>query len=146
MADNEYDLRNALFEIVEADSSTTTPRGLTVIMGTTHPMVRWGDRGMNTRPIITYLGPNAVPRRGAKDALLVDGQFDIWVESNSTGLEERIADRLEAIITQTNLASTKRTNPVDVAPTLRARRDLSTLAEEGARRLTIEIELRFNRS
>ena len=100
---------------------------------------------MNDRPIITYLGPNAVPRRGAKDSLIVLGQFDVWVESNSTGLEERIADRLEKVLTHTNLNSTARTNPVDCAPYLRARRDNAEL-DEGRRRLTLEFDLWFNRS
>ena len=139
--DNEADIRLALAEIVEADTGTG---GLVTLTGKARPMVSWGDKGMNSRPIITYYVPNSRRRHGTKDALVLDAQFDAHVDLSSTGLEEQLIDRLETIITHTNLSSTARTNPVDVAPYWGARRELPEL-DEGRRRLTLECQFWFNR-
>lgn len=141
---NEAHLRHCLAEICQADTSTGPTKGLTVLMNTSRPIVRWGDKGMNSRPIIAYHVPAERIRRGTKDALVLTGIFDIFVEESSTGTEEAIADRLEAIVTHTNLNSTARTNPVDVAPFFRSRRELPDL-DEGRRRLQVEFEMWFNR-
>ena len=141
---NEAHLRQSIAEVFQADISTGSTKGLTVLMGTTRPVVSWGDKGMNTRPIIAYHVPASRIRRGTKDALVLTGIFDVFVEEDSTGTEEAIADRVEAILTQANLNSTARTNPVDVAPYLRGRRELPEL-DEGRRRLQVEFEMWFNR-
>ena len=144
MADNEHDVMVAVMEIVEADTSTGSTKGITVLTSKASPLIVWGDRGMNNRPIITWRA-YAIPRHGSKDALNIKAELDIFAEANNSGLEEKIGDRLEAILTQANLSSTARTNPVDVAPTMTARRSLPEL-EEGRRRLLVEFDLRFNRS
>lgn len=140
--DNEADIRLALAEVVEGDSTTG---GLVALTGKAKPMVRWGDRGMNDRPIITYFVPSSRRRTGTKDALVLGVQFDIWVEANSTGTENKIADRLETVITHTNLSTGTRTNPVDVAPYWGPRRELPEM-DEGRQRLTLECDFWFNRS
>lgn len=131
-------------EVVEGDGSTSGSTGIVGLTGKANPLVQWGDRGMNDRPVISFFQPNGRPRRGTKDALVVTGQFDVFVEANSTGLEEQIADRLEAIMTHTNLNSTARSTPVDVAPYMRARRQLPEL-DEGRMRVQLEFDFWFNR-
>lgn len=141
MADNEWDVWTALFEIATAD---TGAGGLVTITGKTYPLLRWGDRGMNALPVIVGFFPVGTPTRGPKDALVLGLQLDCYTETGSAGLAWQMADRVETILTNVNLASTSRTNPVDVIPHLRARRDLPEL-DEGRMRVTMEWDLRFNR-
>jgi len=136
---NEANIRSSIAEICAASTRLTT------LTGKAAPVVRWGDHGMNDRPIVTYMVTTGRYRRGTKDALVLRAQFDVFVNPNSTGTEEAIADELEAIITHSNLSSTARTSSVDVAPYLRSRRELPEL-DEGRRRLTLEYDLWFNRS
>ena len=140
--DNEADIRLALAEVVQGDTSTG---GLVALTGSSRPMVRYGDKGSNARPIITYFVPTSRRRMGTKDALVLGVQFDIWVEANSTGTENKIADRLETLITHSNLNSTVRTNAVDVAPYWGPRRELPEL-DVGRKRLTVYCFFWFNRS
>lgn len=135
---NEAHVRQSVAEVLA--SSTT----LVALTGKAQPVVRWGDRGMTDRPVVTYMVPSSRIRRGTKNALVLTAQFDCWVEPSSTGLEEAMADAIEAILTQPNLNSTARTNPVDVAPYLRQRREVPEL-DEGRRRLLMEYEFWFNR-
>jgi hypothetical protein len=135
---NEADIRSAIAETFAA--STT----LVSLTGKAQPVVRWGDRGMNDRPVITYWVPSSRIRRGTKDGLVLTAQLDVWVEPDSTGTEEAIADEIEAALTHSNLNSTARTSPVDVAPYLRTRREVPEL-DEGRRRLLMEWEFWFNR-
>ena len=135
---NEADLRSAIAETFAA--STT----LVSLTGKAQPVVRWGDRGMNDRPIVTYFVPSSRIRRGTKDGLVLTAQFDCWVEPDSTGTEEAMADEIERVFTHSNLNSTARTSPVDVAPYLRSRREVPEL-DEGRRRLLMEFECWMNR-
>ena len=142
---NEFSVWRSLVEIVEADGSTGGSTGIKGITGKPNPLRKDGDRGADTtRPIITHLFPAAEFRRGTKDALLLTSQFNIRVENDSTGMAEALADRLETIVTQTNLNSTARSVPVDVLPYWRARREF-TEQEEGRRTLVLEAEMWFNR-
>lgn len=128
--------------IAETFANSTRLVGLT---GKAQPVVRWGDHGMNDRPIVTFMIVSGRYRGGTKDALVYRAQFDVFVEPSSTGIEEAIADEIEAVLTNSNLGSTARTNPVDAAPYLRSRREIPEL-DEGRRRLTLEYDLWFNRS
>jgi len=142
MADNEWDVWAAMTEVAVAD---TGAGGLATLTGKTAPLLRWGDRGMNNLPIIVGFFPTAPPTRGAKDALRVGVQLDCYSEANNAGLAWQLADRCEAVFTNVNLASTARTNPVDVIPYLRNRRDMPEL-DEGRMRVMLELEMRFNRT
>jgi hypothetical protein len=136
---NEFDLRRSIAEV--CGSSTR----LVNLTGKSSPVVRWGDHGMNDRPIVTYMVTTGRYRRGTADSLEFRAQFDVWVDPNSSqGTEEAIADELESIIVHSNLNSTARTSPVDVAPWLRSRRELPEL-DEGRRRLTLEYDIWLNR-
>lgn len=135
---NEAHIRSAISEVFAASTKLVT------LTGKAQPIVRWGDRGMNDRPIITYFVPTSRIRRGTKDGLVLTAQFDCWVEPDSTGTEEAMADEIERVLTHSNLNSTARTTPVDVAPYLRQRREVPEL-DEGRRRLLMEFEFWFNR-
>lgn len=141
---NGADIRFSVVEVFEADGSTSGSTGIVGLTGKANPIVSWGDRGMNDRPVIAFHLPTASVRGGTKDALRYTAQFDIFVEGNSTGLEEQIADRIETVLTQPNLNSTARASPVDVAPYLRARRELPEL-DEGRNRIQLEYDFWFNR-
>lgn len=144
MAATAWDLQVAWAEIVEADGSTSGSTGVVGLMSKANPIVPWGDRGMNTLPIIATLFPASAITRGAKEAALVTATADIITEPSATGLAWNIADRLVAITTQSNFNSTARTTAVDVLPQERTRRDLHSL-EEGRQRVQVEWEFRFNR-
>lgn len=135
---NEAHVRQSIAEVLAGSSA------LVALTGKAQPVVRWGDRGMNDRPIITYFQPSSRIRRGTKDGFVMTAQFDVWVEPDSTGTEEAIADEIERVLTQSALNSTARTTPVDVAPYLRQRREVPEL-DEGRRRLLLEFEFWWNR-
>ena len=142
MADNEWDVWTALYEVCKADTTATI--GLVALTGKTYPLLRWGDRGMNSMPIIVGYFPTATPTRGPKDALMLSLQLDCYSETDNAGKAWKIADRIEAVFTNVNMKSTARTNPVDVIPYLRSRRDLPEL-DEGRMRVMMEWDVRFNR-
>lgn len=141
---NEFTLWRSIVEVAELDGSSTGSTGLAGITGRASPVLKAGDRGQNTRPIITHLFPAGEFRGGTKDAVRLTGQFNVMVENDSTGTAEALADRLEVIMTHTNLNSTARTVPVDVVPYPRARQELSE-QDEGRRTLVLEFEYWFNR-
>ena len=142
---NEFSLWQSIVEVVEADGSTSGSTGIVGITQLANPIRRDGDPGAdNTRPIITHLFPAGEFRFGTKDAMRLDGQFNARVENDSTGQAEALLDRIEAIMTHTNLNSTARTTPVDVVPYLRARREF-TEQDKGRRTVTLEVEYWFNR-
>ena len=143
MADNEWDVWTALFEVCTADTSSGV--GLVALSNKTYPLLRWGDRGMNSLPIIVGYFPTGTPTGGPKDALVLGLQLDCYSETDNAGLAWKLADRVEAIFTNTNMKSTARTNPVDVIPYLRGRRDMPEL-DEGRMRVMMEWDVRFNRS
>lgn len=146
MADNEHDLHVALVEIFEADTGSG---GLVGLTGQTYPLRRWGDRGQLDLPnstaegIVTIFFPVISENTVKSDRVAT--QFDIWTAPSSTGRAWKIADRIEAVVTNTALGSTARSNPVDAAPYFRTRRDLPELSE-GRTRVTLEAEMWFNRS
>ncbi len=139
---NEDDLWGSIVEVVEADNSTGV--GIVSIMSKTNPIRVEGDRGTQSRPIITHFFPAGEFRGGTKDAMRFTSQFSIKVENDATGLAAKVGDRLEAVMTHTNLNSTARTTPVDVVPYLRARRGFSE-QDEGRQTLVLEMEMWFNR-
>ncbi len=142
---NEFGLWRSIVEVVEADGSTSGSTGIKGITGKANPICKDGDRGQNVaRPIITHLFPTGEFRGGTKDAMRFTGQFNVFVENDSTGTAEALADRLEAIMTHTNLNSTARTVPVDVTPYLRARREMAEQLE-GRRVVILEMEYWMNR-
>ena len=142
---NEFSMWQSIVEVAEADGSTGGSTGIKGITGKPNPMRRNGDPGADTsRPIITHLFPTAEFRFGTKDALRITSQFNCLVENDSTGQAEALADRLEAIMTNTNMNSTARTTPVDVIPYPRARREF-TEQDKGRRTVVLEVEWWFNR-
>jgi len=140
---NETTLWNAIVEIIEADSTTVGVPGL---IGKTHPLVNWGSRGMNQRPIIAAYLATHTPRRGSRDALQIGATFDVFVDDNSTGLAGLVGDRLETILTNTEFQSTARTVAVDAAPREAPLRRYQPELDEGRTRLTLDWEFRLNRA
>ncbi len=147
---NEHDVFVAAVEVFEADTGAGGIVGLT---GHTSPLRRWGDRAQIDLPsgsqkaIVTMFFPTAPIRRGAKDALLLGTQVDVWSSPSSTGRAWKIADRVETLLTNANLvdvSSTARTVSVDVGPYLQSRRDMPQ--EEGRIRVMLEYTIFFNRS
>lgn len=147
---NEHDVFVAAVEVFEADTGAGGIVGLT---GHTSPLRRWGDRAQIDLPsgasstekaIVTMFFPTAPIKRGTKDSLRLGTQVDVWSAPSSTGRAWKIADRVETLLTNANLASTTRTVSVDVAPYLDSRRDLPQ--EEGRVRVMLEYTIFFNRS
>lgn len=136
---NEFHVRASVIEIVEASTIMLS------LTGKAQPISLWGDLGNQSRPNIAYrAAPGNGFKNGAKDTLDMRIVFDVFVESDSTGLASAMADELERIITNTNLISTARTYPVDVAPWVRARFPTSDL-DEGRSRITLEYDFWHNR-
>lgn len=142
---NEFSLWRAIVEVAEADGTTGGSTGIVGITGKANPMRKDGDRGQDTlRPIITHLFPAGDFRSGTKDAVILTGQFNARVENDSTGTAEALLDRVEAIMTHSNLNSTARATPVDVIMYFRGRREF-TEQDEGRRTVTLEVDYWFNR-
>lgn len=136
---NEFHVRASVVETIEGSTAVKT------LMGRTDPVRLWGDLANDPgRPIVTV---RFEPGRfsGACDVVILRAVFDVFTEPDSTGLGSAIADELEGLITYTNLASTGRTHPVDVAPYRRARGPNYEL-DEGRGRITLEYDLRHTRS
>ena len=142
---NETDLWNAIVEIVEADSTTV---GIPGLLAKAHPLVNWGSRGMNQRPIIAAYTAVMTPRRSSRDQLVVQTTFDVFVDDDSTGLAAKVGDRLEAILTNPvlNSTSTARSCTVDAAPQAAPARRYQPDLDEGRTRLTLDFEFRLNRA
>jgi len=132
-----------MVEIVEADSTTV---GIPGLFDKAHPLVNWGSKGMNHRPIIAAYLVDLTPRRGSRDALQIGATFDIFVNDNSTGLAGKAGDRLEAILTNTEFQSTARTTTVDAAPQAAPKRRYQPELDEGRTRLTLDWKFRLNRA
>lgn len=138
MAANEHDLRVAIVAIAEADNGAG---GVATLTAKPHPLVRWGDKGARSRPITTLYFPRTRYHNGSKDLAWALGRFDVFAPPGSGGLEDRIADRFEVILTATAFAD----EDLDVAPFLRTRGDQPEL-DEGGQRKQFDIEFLFNRS
>ena len=138
---NESDLWGSIVEIVEADNSTNV--GIVSIIGKANPIRVEGDRGTQSRPIITHFFPAGEFRSGSADAMRFTSQFSIRVQNDAAGLAAKVGDRLEAIMTHTAMNSTARTTPVDVTPYLRGRRSFPE-QDEGRQTPVQEMGMRFN--
>lgn len=137
---NEYDLWQAIVAIVEADTGAGNMAGTGSLTGKDNPLVRIGTRGTFTRPIVMgellpyrYLGPT-------EDEFVVPARLHCLTAGGAGGLEVRMCDRLEVILT--NAAFTA--EGLDVAPFLRGRRPLSEL-DEGGQRLVLEVDFLLTR-
>lgn len=140
---NETTLWNAIVEIVEADSTTV---GIPGLLGKANPLVAWGDRGMNDRPIIAAYTAVLTPRQGSVDQLQIAATFDIFIDDDSTGLAASVGDRLEDILTNTEFSSSVRTVSVDAAPQADPVRRYQPELDEGRTRLTLDWEFRLTRA
>jgi hypothetical protein len=118
-------------EVFAADGTTGGSTGIVGLTGKAQPLVRWGTRGMDDRPIV-------------RNAFRFFTDFDVWVEAGTTGLGYAIADRIETLFNFTNMNSTARTNPQDFSTTLRAMEPLPEL-DEGRERVLVTYECRWNR-
>jgi hypothetical protein len=138
MATNEFHVRASLVETIEASSAVTS------LAGSSQPVRLWGDLGTASRPVIALRIGYGRFLAGGCDPMNWPVTLDVFVDSDSTGRASAIADALETVITYSNLASTARTYPVDVAPYKRARFPQSEL-DEGRGRLTLEYDFRHHR-
>lgn len=134
---NEWTLWAAIVAIVEEDTGAS---GLVGIFGKPHPLVLWGDSGMNSKPIL-------VASMGVRSTVsATDRQWVIPITFNAIGgaasneLLLRGLDRLELILTANNLAA----KGVDAAPFVRRRRSLPELTMGGQREAS-EIDFRLKR-
>ena len=134
----------AIAEVFAADGTTGGSTGIVGLTGKAQPLVRWGDRGMNDRPIVSARIYTPRVHGGTKDAFRFFTDFDVWVEAGTTGLGDTIAGRVEALFNFTNMHSTARTNPQDFATTLRGIEPLPEL-DEGRNRVSVTYECRWNR-
>lgn len=136
---NEYDLIKAIIAIARAD---TGGGGFVPLADNQDPpLVLWEDLWVDNHPPIGAVFPvDARIGGGAKEQLQCRLQFDMIVKRNQEGLESRMADRLEEIVTVTNLLS----EGVDAAVWTMSRRPLSDM-ETGRRRLALELQVNMNR-
>lgn len=136
---NEYDLTEAIIAIARAD---TGAGGFVPLADNQDPpLVLWEDLWVDNHPPIGALFVvTAVEGGGAWKRLLCRVQLDMIVKRNQEGLESRMADRLEDIVTVTNLLS----EGVDASVRRIARRPLSAM-ETGRRRLGLELQVNMNR-
>jgi hypothetical protein len=134
---NETDLRKAIVAIAEAD---TGAGGVATLIAKTHPVVRWGDRAMRDRPIVTVYFGTTTYRSPRRDPLTVPATFSAFVEAGANGLEDEVLDRLVAVLT----APAFKAQGLDVAPFPRRRRDMAAL-EEGGQRKDLDMDFWLNR-
>ncbi len=138
---NVYDLLLAIMETARADTGAGGLAGVSGLTGKDVPIVRWEDLVVmedpdRALPIATALVITATPYAGLPPMLEAIVQFDGWVPGGSEGLESQIIDRIEAVITSTNLAS----QGVDAAPTSGVRRTM-TGEDFGRRRESMDMTL-----
>jgi hypothetical protein len=131
-------------EVFAADGTTGGSTGIVGLTGKAQPLVRWGTRGMDDRPIVSARIYTSSVHGGTKNAFRFFVDFDTWVEAGTTGLGYAIADRIETLFNFTNMNSTARTNPQDFSTTLRAMEPLPEL-DEGRERVLVTYECRWNR-
>jgi hypothetical protein len=132
-------MRQAIVAIADAD---TGAGGFYVLVGNkTGRLVRWGDRGMNERPVVALaFGTTTYRSPGEGDRFRIPATFSAFVAGAAGGLEDRLLDRLVLILTQPAFAA----RGLNVAPFPRLRRDLATL-EEGGQRKDLEMEFWLTR-
>jgi hypothetical protein len=127
-------------QIARGDTGAGGLAGPGGLVGKDVPLVRWEDWSDledtdRALPIATVEMIAGVPNTGAPPMLRVTAQFDAWVLRNSEGLESRILDRLEAIMTSPAFAS----EGLDVAPTAGIRRFWSGF-DDGRRRESLDMD------
>ena len=133
---NEWDLQAATVTIVEAD---TGEGGMVALAGRPDPMVEWGDSGMGRRPVVAlFIDPEL--GGGTGRPLVGEMRLSVRVGDGALGLESRLLDRLEEVLTPQAYAALG----LDVDLTWRGRPDLSSLEESGKRRDGI-VEFRMTR-
>lgn len=141
---NPSDLRAAIGAIVIAD---TGAGGIVTLLGKaadpTQAIVRWGDAGMNDRPILSIFFPVTRGRDASGETdepLVVDGQFDVHVERGSGALAENVLERLKVLLDWTAFDG----QGLDVAPFWGVAGESPALIE-GSARYTQEVRFQFNR-
>ena len=134
---NEWTLWVAIVRIVEADTGVG---GVRTLMGKAHPLVMWGDAGMNTLPIIAGSRGESRPLSPDEDRLIVPMTFDVFMAGGTGSLPTTVRDRIEAVLTYGNLLA----RGVDAAPTVRRRRSLPEL-EQGGQREAVDIDFLMTR-
>lgn len=134
---SEYDLILAAMQVARGD---TGAGGLVPLTGQAVPLVRFFDIGHVSLPVATIAVLGSSVARGAPETLLVDVQFDAWVEHGSEGLDVQIVDRITEVMTNPNFKA----EGLDVGVTLGGRRPLSDL-EDGRRRMSQDISFRLTR-
>ena len=127
-------------QIARSDTGAGGLAGVSGLTGKDVPIVRWQDFADQedpdrVLPIATVEMIVAVPNSGAPPMLLVSAQFDAWVPRNSEGLESRILDRIEVIMTSPAFNA----EGLDVAPTARVRRHWSGF-DDGRRRESMDMD------
>ncbi len=134
--------------IVAADGPPTTPGTIQALCGRATEVIQAAQPLADVvLPVIDYLFVETSQTAASGDRREPLVQFDTWTDAATGGLDvaERLADRLEAILTEPNL----RAQGIDAAPVgFLRRRDGTELEDElaaGRRRVTLEITFSLQR-
>lgn len=126
-------LWNSLVEIAEASTRLTT------MTGKAHPLLLWGDRGMESLPIIAGTPMTITPLQGAE---IWHFQLDAY-GPGWDGVASRLASELRNVITRDAFLSPNRSHPADALPVGFHTRTWPQL-DEGRERVTLEFDVRLN--
>lgn len=129
MSENAF--RTALVAIIEGDGPAAGT--IQALCGRSQDMVRdWDTLAASVLPVITYFHVTVPEVRGSANHQEVLVQLDCWADGASGGIDtvERLADRLEAILTWTNFNA----QGVDAAPLRRVRADDNDVGEDAVGR------------
>lgn len=134
---NNHDLKLAMMEVARAD---TGAGGLADMTGKAVPLKRDRSPDELDPPEMAVFVVDAATAAGAPETMAAVLQVDIAVPDGSEGLEERLADRLEEVMSQPALLA----EGVDAALSGWRRRDLSDWEASG-RRIVVEAQVRYAR-
>ncbi len=129
---NVHDLKVAIYEIARLDATLVT------LTGQTFPVVARGNEGDQELPKIGLHVTSSPISNQTPKMRICRVNFDIRVDEEAAdGLEETIADRMEAIFDYNAFAA----QGLDVAPRELDRFDLSQLAPEGEIRKGVDYHM-----
>lgn len=134
---NEETLWAAIVAILEGDSGAG---GVRTLIGKAHPLVAWGDPGMNTLPIVVGSRRPSRLLSPSESSLLAPFTFDVFTTWGAGDLAIRVRDRIETILTSPALKARN----VDAAVFHRERRSLPEL-EQGGQREALDIDFLITR-
>lgn len=133
----EHDLLSVAMTLARNDVGAG---GLVILTGQTVPMVRFFDIGRMSLPITSVYTYGSRLAQGTPRSLFVDVSFDAWVEHGSEGLEFRLLDRLEEILTTPAFKA----EGLDISAEVVRRYELVEMVE-GRRRAGMDMTVRLTR-